>query len=428
MVARTVARRLGAAFDLIATYGGPSDFFFERAGLGASTTGVSDRVSGPLDELAELAKEALAGLPRDPSAPAPIAVGALPFDPKERGSLVIPRRATLRDSSGTWALDLPGPVVPGSDDPDTGSDQPDTGSDRADAIEAPSSRRWAGRSAPHEPFRDLQLVEHPSASVYAGLVEAARGRIRAGALDKVVLARTLSVDAGRVLDPKQLLWRLRAVESDGYAYAAPTPRGALVGASPELLAQVVGRSVSLNPLAGSATRHGDPVADRAAGEALLRSEKDRHEHEVVVRSVATALEPLCEALVHAPAPVLHPTANVWHLSTPFSGTLRGDVPGVLAVVAALQPTPAVGGHPASAAMATLRELEPFDRGSYAGPVGWVNGDGDGTWAVALRCAELSGESARLFAGAGIVAESEPASEVEETERKFRAFLDALRWG
>jgi isochorismate synthase EntC len=116
------------------------------------------------------------------------------------------------------------------------------------------------------------------------------------------------------------------------------------------------------------------------------------------------------------------------LATPFHGTLRSDVTSVLTVVAALHPTPAVGGHPQAAALAMLRELEPFDRGSYAGPVGWVDADGDGVWAIALRCARLDGEHARLFAGAGIVSESDPAAEVEETDRKFRAFLDSLRWG
>jgi len=404
---RAEARRLGPAFDLLATYNGPADFFFERSGVGVSAAGVAFGVSAPLHELADATADALAAVEADPQGPSPVAVGALPFDPRAMGSLVIPARATGRNLSGAWELEV------------TGGREP---------APAPSAARWAGRATPHQAFGALQLVEQPPASDYAGLVEAARTRIRAGALDKVVLARTLDVDAGRALDPKQLLWRLRAVEPDGYAFAAPTPTGALVGASPELLAQVSGRTLTLNPLAGSAPRHGDPEADRAAADQLFRSDKDRHEHDVVVRAVVAALAPLCDELEHPDQPVLHATANVWHLATPFSGTLRADVRSVLTVVAALHPTPAVGGHPAAAALATLHELEPFDRGSYAGPVGWVDADGGGVWAIALRCAELTGEHARLFAGAGIVAESDPASEVEETAGKFRAFLDSLRWG
>jgi isochorismate synthase len=405
---RAVARPLGPAFDLLATYGGPADFFFEREGLGVSASGVAARASAPLHELADATRAALAEVGADAGGRSPIAVGALPFDPQAVGSLVIPARTTGRDPSGAWQLD----IAQGDEPTDPN----------------PTTARWAGRAMPHEPFGKLQLVERPSASEYAGLVEAARTHIRAGSLDKVVLARTLEVDAGRRLDPKHLLWRLRAAEPTGYVFAAPTAGGALVGASPELLAEVSGRTLSVNPLAGSAPRHGDPAQDRAAADQLFASAKDRHEHDVVVRAVAAALAPLCDELAHPDEPVLHATANVWHLATPFRGTLRSDVGGVLTVVAALHPTPAVGGYPQTAALAKLRELEPFDRGSYAGPVGWVDVEGNGVWAIALRCALLEGEHARLFAGAGIVGESEPAAEVEETQRKFRAFLDSLRWG
>ena len=407
---RAEARPLGPAFDLLATYGGPGDFFFEREGIGVSASGVAASVDGLLPYLAEATADALGAIHAGTAGPAPLAVGALPFDPLAAGSLVIPARATVRSTAGAWELDVA------------------LRREAAGASRPPVPARWAGRASPRAPFGELQMAERPTASEYAGLVEAARTRIRAGALDKVVLARTLEVDAGRILDPEQLLRRLRAAEPTGYAFAAPTATGTLVGASPELLAQVSGRTLTVQPLAGSAPRHGDPAADRAAAEQLLRSDKDRHEHEVVVRTVAAALAPLCDELDHPDEPMLHATANVWHLATPFNGTLRADVRSVLTVVAALHPTPAVGGFPAAVALETLRELEPFERGSYAGPVGWVDADGDGVWALALRCAELSGEHARLFAGAGIVGESDPASEVEETARKFRAFLDSLRWG
>jgi isochorismate synthase len=418
---RAVATRLGPAFDLLATYRGTGDFFFERAGIGVSGHGVASTVGGRLSELADAAAAALATISVDTPGVVPLAAGALPFDPRAIGSLVIPRTATARNAAGAWRLDVamdPGDNVTGDGDGDGDGD----GEGEAGGVVR------AGGGAPHAPFAGLQLTERPPASEYAGLVEAARARIRAGALDKVVLARMLEVDSGRVLDAKQLLWRLRATEPDGYAFAAPIGRGALVGASPELLAAVSGRSVRVNPLAGSAPRYGDPAADRVSAHGLLGSAKDRHEHEVVVRAVAAALAPICEDLRYPPEPILHATANVWHLATPFTGTLRADVKSVLTVAAALHPTPAVGGAPTEVALSLIRDLEPFDRGSYAGPVGWVDAEGDGVFALALRCAELNGERARLFAGAGIVDASEPAAEVDETDRKFRAFLDSLRWG
>ena len=126
--------------------------------------------------------------------------------------------------------------------------------------------------------------------------------------------------------------------------------------------------------------------------------------------------------------MLAETPNVWHLSTRIRGSLRAPAPSALDLVAALHPTPAVGGTPPAVALDLLHQLENFDRGAYAGPVGWVDAAGDGTWAIALRCAVLRGSTATLYAGAGIVADSDSSAELAETERKFRAFLDALRWG
>ena len=204
--------------------------------------------------------------------------------------------------------------------------------------------------------------------------------------------------------------------------------GILVGASPELLLSRRGAIVRSTPLAGTAPRAGDPDEDRANAEALAASSKDREEHAIVVAAVAETLEDLCGDLRWDREPVLEPTANVWHLATRFEGRLRDPAVTALDVVAELHPTPAVCGTPRPIARATIAELEPFDRGSYAGPVGWMDAAGDGEWAIALRCARLDGERATLFAGAGIVAGSEPAAEIDETERKFRAFLDSLRWG
>jgi len=248
------------------------------------------------------------------------------------------------------------------------------------------------------------------------------------ALRKVVLARTIEVDAGRELDARRLAHRLRAVNPDAFTFATPTTAGTLVGASPELLVSRFGREVRSNPLAGSAARSGDPDEDRANADALLASAKDREEHAIVVEAIAEVLRPFCRELTWDPVPTLLETPNVWHLSTRFRGLLREPPPGVLELVRVLHPTPAVAGEPRDAALGVIEELEPFDRGSYAGPVGWMDATGDGEWAIALRCAELRGDRATLYAGAGIVAGSIPDAEVDETERKFRAFLDALRWG
>ncbi len=280
---------------------------------------------------------------------------------------------------------------------------------------------------PAEAFADAELVMSPTAALYAGAVAEAARRIRAGELRKVVLARTIEV-GGRAFDPRRLAHRLRAVDPHAYTFIAPAGDGLLVGASPELLVARHGSEVRANPLAGSAPRSGDPVADRGNADRLIASAKDREEHAVVVEAVASTLEPLCSTLDWDPEPVLQETPNVWHLSTRFRGHLREPAPTALELAAALHPTPAVGGAPAEAARAVLAQLEGFDRGCYAGPVGWVDAAGNGEWAIALRCALLHGERATLYAGAGIVGASDPDAEVDETDRKFRAFLDALRWG
>lgn len=201
-----------------------------------------------------------------------------------------------------------------------------------------------------------------------------------------------------------------------------------MGASPELLVARHGREVEARPLAGSAPRFGDPEEDEASRSSLLSSDKDREEHAAVVEAVSAAMEPFCDELAFDALPRTVGTANVWHLATGFHGVLREPRASALELVAALHPTPAVCGTPLDAALATIRELERISRGCYAGPVGWMDADGNGEWAIALRCAELSGSTARLFAGAGIVAGSVPELELDETERKFRALLDSLRWG
>jgi isochorismate synthase len=417
LVARS--RRLGPAFDLLANYraGG---FFFERSGLGLSGMGVAGRIranAGPerILRLARLTTEALRAIRRDGEGPPPIAVAAIPFDDRYGADAVIPSRVVARHTPGeTWELDVfPDGLAP---------------------LDA-ERERWTGRAVPHEAFDDIQLRPDPEPDDYAEAVARATKRIRSGSLRKVVLARTLLVDAGRELDAKQLLWRLRAVDPDCYAFAGPEPPpelaragGVLVGASPELLVLRRGREVRATPLAGSAPRFGAFRRDQISAQRLLSSEKDREEHAVVVEDVARVLGGYCDDLAHPREPELLGTANVWHLATPFSGRLHDPSMTALDLVAGLHPTPAVCGTPREEAREALSEFEPIDRGCYAGPVGWMDADGDGEWAIALRCAEITGTTARLFAGAGIVADSIPEEELDETEAKFRALLDSLRWG
>jgi isochorismate synthase len=403
------AEPLGDAFDLLAAFR-PPGVFFERRGAGIAGSSVVRTFAGVgHDELAEVVP-LLRSIAGTGGGPPPVAAGATGYDGKatEADQLLVLRRAVRRDRRiGTWRLD--------ARDPDERPEGP------------PPFDRVAG-GGPHEPFADLQLQERPTAAAYREAVAEAVARIGRSELRKVVLARTIEVRAGRSLDARLLVHRLRAVDPDAYTFAAPTDDGVIVGASPELLLARDGGQVRSNPLAGSAPRSGDPEEDRANADALLASDKDREEHAIVVEAVAETLGPRCAELRWDPEPVLRETPNVWHLSTRFHGVLREPAPSALELVASLHPTPAIAGAPTGEALALIGELEPFDRGRYAGPVGWVDANGDGEWAIALRCAELRGDRATLYAGAGIVAGSDPAGELDETERKFRAFLDPLRWG
>ena len=410
------AERLGPAFDLLAGYhaGG---FFFERRGVGVSTSGVAARVEaepGPerILRLSRMIGETLGEIARHPEAPPPVAVASIPYDDALPAEAIVPARAAVRlDPGETWMVEV-------------GSD--------ATARPSVGRERWAGRTLPYEAFEEIRLRPDPEPDEYADAVDRATTWIRNGELRKVVLARTMLVDAGRTLEPKQLLWRLRATDPDCYAFAAPQPNAAsdavLVGATPELLVRRRGRVVEATPLAGSSQRFGDASRDRASADRLFGSSKDREEHAVVVEDVARVLRAFCDDLVHPHEPELLGTANVWHLATPFHGRLHDPAVTALELVGALHPTPAVCGTPRDVAREALEELEPIERGGYAGPVGWMEATGDGEWAIALRCAEITRSTARLFAGAGIVADSVPEAEVDETERKFRALLDALRWG
>jgi menaquinone-specific isochorismate synthase len=247
--------------------------------------------------------------------------------------------------------------------------------------------------------------------------------IKAGGLRKVVLARDLFATAAEPIDARVLLRRLAARYPDCFTFACD----GMVGATPELLVRRAGRQVSALVLGGTAPRGGDDTQDEALGSELLASAKNNEEHAYAVASIRDALGPLCDALEVEARPGLLKFPNLQHLGTQVRGTLADSQKprSALALAAAVHPPAAVCGTPTSAALELIRELEQMDRQRYAGPVGWVDAEGNGEWGIALRCAQLSGRTARLFAGCGIVAGSEPAAELAETLVKFQPMRGAL---
>ena len=247
--------------------------------------------------------------------------------------------------------------------------------------------------------------------------------IKAGGLRKVVLARDLFATAAEPIDARVLLRRLAARYPDCFTFACD----GMVGATPELLVRRDGRQVSALVLGGTAPRGGDAALDEALGSELLASAKNNEEHAYAVASIRDALGPLCDVLEVEARPGLLKFPNLQHLGTQVHGTLAdSEKPkSALALAAAVHPPAAVCGTPTSAALELIRELEHMDRQRYAGPVGWVDAEGNGEWGIALRCAQLSGRTARLLAGCGIVAGSEPAAELAETLVKFQPMRGAL---
>lgn len=285
-------------------------------------------------------------------------------------------------------------------------------------------------AAAAEPARDIARVapvfEQTEAGDYRETVRRGLARIAAGEFQKIVLARAIDLRADRPLHPLTVLDGLRERFPDCYAFSAATGAGpSFIGASPERLVRVSQGVVETEALAGSARRGVGASEDAALAGALLRSEKDLREHRHVIGSIVRRLTPLGVTLEHPAAPSVRKLANVQHLHTPMRGALPEGV-GLLDLLAVLHPTPAVGGTPREAAVARIRELEGFPRGLYAGALGWLNARGGGEFLVGLRSALVEGERARVYAGAGIVAGSEPEREFAETELKFQALLAALR--
>ncbi|MEY2740696.1 MAG: isochorismate synthase [Ilumatobacteraceae bacterium] len=375
---------------------------FVREGVGVAGRGIAARVP------AASATAWLAALRHDDgighAVAGPVAIGALPFADPASGTLAVPACVVGTAPDGTrWITAI-------GEDPD---------------LERLAAEAVAPADAATGDALDARYSVAPGTPVadYLAAVAAARDEVRAGRLAKVVVARDVVVRASAAIDVHAVLRRLRAAFATSHRYSVD----GLVGASPELLVSVFGRDVASHPLAGTAPRTGDPDTDARLARELVASTKDQIEHRVVIEMVHDTLLPWCSYLDWEPEPSIVTVANVQHLGTRVAGVLSDPPAPVVDLAIALCPTPALGGSPREAALRLIARLESRPRGRYGGAVGWVDGRGQGAFAVTIRCAELSDDrrEARLFAGGGIVADSDPHAELAETRAKFQAMLAAI---
>lgn len=293
--------------------------------------------------------------------------------------------------------------------------------------------RLLGNGSPRSPADAVvalrQVGGHPDRADWSSSVARSSGAVGRGRIDKVVLARRVDIEASAPIDPVAVL-RCLATPPEGAATAPVTvfafTRGVrtFLGASPERLVEARGRAFRTIALAGTTGRDSDPVADARLAEVLLASEKDREEHLVVVEMLRETLAPLASRLDIDRVPHVVRLPTLQHLASEVSGELRDDR-GILDLVDRLHPTPAVGGWPRAAALELLEEQEHLDRGWYAGPVGWLDAQGDGEFVVAIRSGVIEGDRASLFVGCGIVGDSEPDREWAESGMKLQSLASAL---
>lgn len=376
-------------------HGAPAQtqFEFMSAHRCIRASGVAERVSVPVDPHgrgdgqfqlavgAALARARAAGIAR------PIVIGAIPFDLRQPSCLAVPLRHEFYS--------------------------------RAPGVAA------APAAAPHAPLV-LSARSFPDEPRFKQSVRQAIANFGLSDLRKAVLARIFEVELDGQVDVARTFARLTAQNPSGYHFRLPLFDGSeLIGASPELLVRKHAGRIHSNPLAGSARRHADPVRDREVSAALLQSGKDAYEHRLVIEDIARVLRPLCGALEIPAQPSLLSTAAMWHLSTRIEGVPADPAMGALQLACRLHPTPAVCGFPTGLARKLISLVEPFERGMFAGMVGWCDADGNGEWAVTIRCGRVQQRRIQLFAGAGIVADSCPESEWAETQAKLQTMLSAL---
>jgi len=417
LVARTHPLHEGADLDLVAV-AGETGVLWARGDVGFAGRGVACTIEVPPGDPAAAAATvhqtlgAIDHLDASPSTSTTragqgaVALGALPFDPGRGGTLVVPAVLVGCDEHGRAWITTVGPA---SDVDPTGAEGP------FDLV-----ARLADDDIAAAPTRYTVTSSRPPDD-WCRSVAAARDELRAGVARKVVLAREVVIDTDRPLSRRALLEQLRRSYPAAMLFAAH----GFVGASPELLVERIGDRVRSHPMAGTAPRSGDPTVDASLAADLLASGKDQIEHRFTIDMVHDTLLPWCSYLDEEAAPSIVAMANVQHLATLVEGRLSSPPASVIELMRALHPTPAVNGAPRQVALDLIGRHEGLDRGRYGGPVGWVDAAGNGAWTVGIRSAELSGTRARLFAGVGVVADSDPTAELAETRAKFEALLNAI---
>ena len=369
-------------------------FLFAKDEIGVAAQGIAVSVE-PGDVLSTLDTIEHQNLTKLSGA-GPVAIGCIPFDSTTPHKFIIPRVIVGRNEIGDeWITII--------DDA-----EPDFTTQLKHSESKPTFTVSPGIS-----------VEH-----YLEAVQLTRDAIRRGEFAKAVIARDLIVSSSLPIDIAKVLLRLKHTYKSSYRFLFDN----FFGASPELLVSVDGTQVTSNPLAGTARRTGDKKLDTQLADQLIASTKNRLEHRIVIDMVHDTLLPWCSYLDWQPEPSIVEIGNVQHLGTEIIGRLSEPRPSVLELAYALTPTPALGGHPREDALRHIQKVEGFARGRYGGAVGYVSQNGDGCFAVSIRCAEVdnNGLRARLFAGGGIVGDSEPLSELAETDAKFQAMLAAIK--
>jgi isochorismate synthase len=404
----------------------------DRRGAALATLGCVRRIersgSGRFGAVAaawrELAGEAEADAPDGPAGAGPVAVGGFAFADDGGGAphwtgfaaadLIVPEVALARRGDDV-RLTLAVLAAP--------DDVPEELAARLHARARELSRAPLPLLDP-APAGRFQIASIAPPDHYEAAVARAVERIRAGDFEKIVLAREVTVHAPADHDAAAVFAVLRAAFESCYVFCAGRGDAAFIGASPELLVRREGLRASTVALAGSTRRSADPAVDDHLGEQLLRSDKDREEQAIVTRRIARALRPHAVWVTAPDEPAIVKVANIQHLATPIRAQLTHPR-SVIELAGLLHPTPAVGAEPHAVAAPRIPAFEGLDRGWYAGPVGWTDANEDGEFCVALRCALLRGQEARLYAGVGVVRDSDPAAELAETEVKLGALLPVL---
>jgi isochorismate synthase len=420
-------------------------FVFEQPDRGrAALAGLGQaaclQASGPerfaevADRWRELSAAAVADQADDLASEGPLAVGGFAFapdggrSPHWRGfapaSLIVPEVALVRQRRGgersAAAVPLVRMTLAALASPD----------DTPEVLSARLERRLEELVQRPLPLLDpaptgrFEVASAMPPEHYEAAVASATRSIGARRMEKIVLAREVHVHAPLPYDPAAVFGVLREEFPSCFVFCVGRGASTLVAASPELLVRREGHRVSTLALAGSTRRSADPAVDDHLGEQLLRDAGRRVEHAIVARRIERMLRPHAIWVAAAPEPELVRIANIQHLATPIRAQLAAPMEA-LELAGLMHPTPAVGGEPLRAAAPLIPALEGLDRGWYSGPVGWTDAAGDGEFCVALRCALLNANVARCYAGNGIVSDSDPASELAETEVKLQALLPLL---